>query len=234
MINNIILLIKASIFWLVFIFFTILLTLPLIFLRIFGYKPAFLVAKLWAFIVIKTLQYICGIKYKIYGNSSIEGTFIFSKHQSTWETIFFLLVIPNPIFIVKRELMYIPFFGWCLYLLKNISIDRASGRSAIKKMILETQKSLEKGFSVILFPEGTRIMSGEKTKIKQGGIVIAKSLKIPIIPITHNAGEFWPKHSFIKYPGTIKILFGKPISIDKKTSEEFKSEIEKWMDQKIS
>ena len=234
MINNIILFIRASIFWLIFIFSTISLSLPLIVLRIFGYKAAFLVAKIWALIVVKTLQYVCGIKYELHGNFDIKNAFIFSKHQSTWETIFFLLVIPNPIFIVKRELMYIPFFGWCLFLLKNISIDRASGRSAIKKMISETKKSIEQGFSVILFPEGTRVDPGVQTMIKQGGIIMAKSLKIPIVPITHNAGEYWPKHSYAKYPGTIKILFGEPMRIEEKTSEEFKLEIENWMDQKIS
>ena len=100
-----------------------------------------------------------------------------SKHQSTLETILFLLIIPNPIFIVKKELMYIPFFGWCLYLLNNISIDRSSGRSAFEKMVTQTKKITEKGHTVILFPEGTRVPVENKTKLKQGGILMIKSLK---------------------------------------------------------
>ncbi len=232
--NKVVLFVRASIFWLIFILFTVLLSLPLIILRIFGYKAAFLIAKIWSIIIIKSLKYICGVKYELQGNLSFKNSLIFSKHQSTWETIFFLLVIPNPVFIVKKELMYIPFFGWCLYLLNNIPIDRASGKSAMRKMIVETKKSIEEGFSVILFPEGTRVKIGETTKIKQGGIILAKSLKIPIIPITHNAGEFWPKHSFIKYPGTIKVLFGEPINIEEKKDEEFKKRMENWMDQKLS
>ena len=191
-------------------------------------------AKVWAFTVIKTLQYICGIKYEIYGSLSKKKGIIFSKHQSTWETIFFLLVIPNPIFIVKKELVYVPFFGWCLYLLNNICIDRSAGGLMIKKMISETDQLLSKGFSVILFPEGTRVIVGQKTRLKQGGILMIKSLKLPVLPITHNAGKFWPKHSFIKYPGTIQIFFGEPINLGNKTTDTFKSEIETWMDKKIS
>ena len=126
--------------------------------------------------------------------------------------------------------MYIPFFGWCLYLLNNISIDRSSGRLAFEKMVIQTKKIIEKGHTVILFPEGTRVAVGNKTKLKQGGVLMIKSLNLPVIPITHNAGKFWPKHGFIKYPGTIQIFIGNPISLENKTLDSFREEIESWMD----
>ena len=230
MINNLILFVKGIIFWLIFLTSTILLAPVLIVLRIFGYKAAFLIAKFWAFLIIKSLQYICKIKYRIHGEIKDKKGVIFSKHQSTLETILFLLIVPNPIFIVKKELMYIPFFGWCLYLLNNISIDRSSGRLAFEKMVMQTKKITEKGYTVILFPEGTRVAVGNKTKLKQGGILMIKSLNLPVIPITHNAGKFWPKHGFIKYPGTIQIFIGNPISLENKTLDSFRVEIESWMD----
>tara|TARA_B100000686_G_scaffold239790_1_gene248179 strand:+ start:37100 stop:37807 length:708 start_codon:yes stop_codon:yes gene_type:complete len=233
MINNLYLFTKALLFWIIFASTTILLSFLLIFCRLFGYMPALYIAKLWAWISIISLKYICGISYKVDGLEKLtkRQNLIFSKHQSTWETIFFLLIIPKPIFIVKRELMYVPFFGWCLFLLKNISIDRENGSSAIKKMITETDKLYNNGFSIIIFPEGTRVAVDAKTEIKQGGIIMSKKLQLPILPVTHNAGLYWPRHSFLKYSGQIHMLIGNLINVSDINAS--KMEIEVWMDKKL-
>ncbi len=228
--NNFNLFFKGIVFWFIFLTSTISLTPILILFRVFGYNSALKIAKLWAYITIKSLKYICKIKYVVHGDIKDKSGIIFSKHQSTWETIFFLLIIDNPIYIVKKELLYIPFFGWCLYLLNNISIDRTAGRSTVRKMVEQTQESSKKGYTVILFPEGTRVAASDKTKLKQGGLLMIESLNLPVIPITHNAGEFWPKHSFIKFPGTIEVFIGDSMKLEDKSLNDFRKEIELWMD----
>lgn len=233
MISTFFLIFKASLFWVSFIIITTALSPICIFLRFFGYKASFMTAKFWAYLTIKLLKILCGINYKIKNGFTTKNFLYFSKHQSTWETIFYLLVIEKPIFIVKKELMYIPFFGWCLYLLNNISINRSAGLKSLNKMIIESKKALEKGFSIIVFPEGTRAKFGVKTSLKNGSFIMAKSLNCPIIPITHDSGKCWPKHSYIKFPGIINLVVGKEQYLDNKSLEDFKLEIERWMDSEI-
>ena len=226
---------KSLIFWIIFLISILLLSPVLIFLRIFSYSLALSIAKVWASIIIKSLKFFCNLEYKITGkkNLNFSDNIVFSKHQSTWETIFFILLIPKPVFVVKKELMFIPLFGWCLYLLGNIGIDRNSGRKAIKKMMLDGNNLIKKGHTIIVFPEGTRVSCKSKTVIKKGGLLMTKSMNLGVIPITHNAGKYWPKHSFIKYPGTIKMIIGKPIPSQVVSSHDFKNQIEKWMDKAI-
>ena len=226
---------KSLIFWIIFLISILLLSPVLIFLRIFSYSLALSIAKIWAFIIIKSLKFFCSLEYKIIGkkNLNFSDNIIFSKHQSTWETIFFILLIPKPVFVVKKELMFIPLFGWCLYLLGNIGIDRNSGHKAIKKMILDGNNLIKKGHTIIVFPEGTRVSCKSKTVIKKGGLLMTKSMNLGVVPITHDAGKYWPKHSFIKYPGTIKMIIGKPIPSQTVSSRDFKNQIEKWMDKAI-
>ena len=226
---------KSLIFWIIFLISILLLSPVLIFLRIFSYSLALSIAKIWAFIIMKSLKFFCNLEYRIIGkkNLNFSGNIIFSKHQSTWETIFFILLIPKPVFVVKKELMFIPLFGWCLYLLGNIGIDRNSGHKAIKKMILDGNNLIKKGHTVIVFPEGTRVSCKSKTVIKKGGLLMTKSMNLGVVPITHDAGKYWPKHSFIKYPGTIKMIIGKPIPSQTVSSRDFKNQIEKWMDKAI-
>lgn len=226
---------KSLIFWIIFLISILLLSPVLIFLRIFSYSLALSIAKIWAFIIMKSLKFFCNLEYTIIGkkNLNFSGNIIFSKHQSTWETIFFILLIPKPVFVVKKELMFIPLFGWCLYLLGNIGIDRNSGHKAIKKMILDGNNLIKKGHTIIVFPEGTRVSCKSKTVIKKGGLLMTKSMNLGVVPITHDAGKYWPKHSFIKYPGTIKMIIGKPIPSQTVSSRDFKNQIEKWMDKAI-
>lgn len=223
---------QSILFWLIFILFTIILSPLLIILRPFSYNFALSIAKIWANIIIISARQICGLHYRLAGASNLKNSnsIIFSKHQSAWETIFFLKLIEKPIFIVKRELTYIPLFGWCLYLLNNISINRKSGKTAMKKMITESEELMRKGFRIIIFPQGTRVGFNCKTEIKKGGLVMVKSLNLSIIPIKHNAGKFWGKSSFLINPGIINIVIGSPMVTDNISSGVLKSQIELWMD----
>ena len=130
---------------------------------------------------------------------------IISRHQSAWETIFLAAFVQKPIFILKKELLMIPIFGWCLYLLKNISIDRANGRSSLRKIIKSCGEHVDKNRTLIIFPEGTRIAYGEQSILKKGIFKILDVLKMQSILMNHDAGKFWSKNSLIIKPGVICI-----------------------------
>ena len=130
---------------------------------------------------------------------------IISRHQSAWETIFFAAYIDKPIFILKKELLMIPLFGWCLYLLKNIAINRSDGISSLKKIMSSCDDHICNGRTLIIFPEGTRVPYGKNIEIKNGVLKILNSLKLPSLVINHNAGKFWEKNSFLIKPGTVII-----------------------------
>ena len=134
-----------------------------------------------------------------------KHSIIISRHQSAWETIFYAAYIPRPVFILKKELLMIPLFGWCLYLLKNISIDRSDGISSLKKIMRSCDDHVNSGRTLIIFPEGTRVLYGKNIEIKKGVLKIIDSLKLPSMVINHNAGKFWNKNSFLIKPGIITI-----------------------------
>jgi len=134
-----------------------------------------------------------------------EHSIIISRHQSAWETIFFAAFLEKPIFILKKELLMIPIFGWCLYLLKNISIDRSDGISSLKKIMRSCDDHISSGRTLIIFPEGTRVPYGKNVEIKKGILKILESLKLSSIVVNHNAGKFWSKDSMLIKPGTVRI-----------------------------
>ncbi len=191
---------------------------------------------LWPKINIVAAKYILGIKYKVIGienlnNSIMENRIICSNHQSTWETFFFASCLPKPIcFIFKKELLYIPFFGWGIFLLDMIHIDRKSGKNALENIIENVSHQQKLGRWIAFFPEGTRTSPGEEKPYKIGAAILSKKFNIPIIPITHNAGDFWGKNSFLKKPGTISIVIGKIILPDNKKPEEIIKEVKKCIE----
>jgi 1-acyl-sn-glycerol-3-phosphate acyltransferase len=131
-----------------------------------------------------------------------------AKHQSTWES-FFLCGFFQPLSqVVKRELLYVPFFGWAMAMLKPIAIDRSNPKAALKQLAKLGHKRLGQGAWVLVFPEGTRIPPGQIGKFSRGGASLAVNANLPVLPIAHNAGEFWPKRGWSKTPGTVQVVIG--------------------------
>lgn len=156
-----------------------------------------------------------------------------SNHSSTWETFVLQSFLPPLVWVVKRELLFIPFFGWGLRAMNAIALKRGTGRQAIKQLVDEGSSRMQQGRTVMIFPEGTRVPPGEKRPYKAGGAILAEQTKFPILPIAHNAGNFWPRHSWIKWPGKIKVVIGPLIQAeDKKTSQIIK-EVEQWIVPKV-
>ncbi|HLA30765.1 MAG TPA: lysophospholipid acyltransferase family protein [Pseudomonas sp.] len=168
------------------------------------------VIQTWCRCAVWLAKVVAGIRYEVTGLENIpeRPCVILAKHQSTWET-FFLCGFFEPLSqVVKRELLYVPFFGWAMAMLKPIAIDRSNPKAALKQLAKLGHKRLEQGAWVLVFPEGTRIPAGKIGKFSRGGASLAVNAKLPVLPIAHNAGEFWPKLGWRKTPGTIQVVIG--------------------------
>ncbi len=186
----------------------------------------------WAHIIVAWLQLTCGLRYRVIGRENIPPgpCVILSKHQSAWETIAFQTIFPPQIWVLKRELLWIPFFGWGLAAVSAIAIDRGAGREALKQLVVQGKDRLARGLWVVIFPEGTRTAPGERGKYHIGGAWLATHTSATVLPVAHNAGEFWPKNSLLKHPGTITVSIGKPIDAAGMRPDELNKKVEEWIE----
>jgi 1-acyl-sn-glycerol-3-phosphate acyltransferase len=168
-------------------------------------------------------RYLCRVTYEVIGRENlIQGPAIFaSNHQSTWETLAFNVFLPQHIWILKRELIRIPIFGWTLNLLSPIAIDRSDKKAAVMQVLEQSVERVKDGFWIMVFPEGTRLPPGSKEAYKTGVARMAIRLNLPVVPIAHNAGHIMPRRSFWLYPGKVTVRIGKPIYPNNSTPEEF-------------
>ena len=234
-----VLIIRSLLFWLGFVFNVLVFGLLIVLLFFTPSSFRLKIARIWSYTNNLLLKIFCGIDFKVEGreNLNVKTAIILSKHQSTWETLALHSFTPYVHWVFKRELMYIPVFGWALALTDPIGINRGAGRAAIKQLITEGKKKLDAGKWMVLFPEGTRTAPGKTKKYKIGGALLAEKSGYPVIPIAHNAGEFWPRHSFIKWPGTISVVIGPAIESKGRSAEEINKEVFDWIEaamQKIS
>jgi 1-acyl-sn-glycerol-3-phosphate acyltransferase len=156
---------------------------------------------------------------------------LLSKHQSTWETFFYPTFMPRELcYVFKRELLYVPFFGWGIGLLDMIHIDRSKGTDAFEAVVRQGSQKLAQGRWIIMFPEGTRIPVGQTGRYKSGGARLAVRTGAPVIPIAVNAGEVWPKRPWIKRPGLVTVSIGPPIKTEGKTPDAVNQEVEAWIE----
>ncbi len=187
----------------------------------------------WGMTNLWLLKWICGLSYRIKGEEYLPdgGSIIMAKHQSTWETIALRGILPPAqSWILKQELMQIPLFGLGLKFAKSIAIDRSAGRKAAIKVVTEGVERLNEGRNVIIFPEGTRTAPGERKKYSIGGGLLAERSGAAVVPIAHNAGNFWRRRDVKKYPGTIDVVVGAPIESDGKKASEIMREVEDWIE----
>ena len=186
----------------------------------------------WAFVSMWWLALTCGLRYRVIGAHNIpqQSCVLLSKHQSAWETIAFQVIFPPQIWVMKRSLMWIPFLGWAFAALRVIAIDRGAGREALKQLLSQGKKRLAKGLWVVIFPEGTRIAPGKKGKYHIGGAWLAVDSQALVVPVAHNAGEFWQRNAYIKTPGVITVSIGEPISPKNKTPEQLNQMVEQWIE----
>jgi len=158
---------------------------------------------------------------------------LMAKHQSAWETVFMQATFPPQCWIVKKELLWLPFVGWGLLGIRAIAIDRSSGTSARDQIVEQGAKRMAQGMCVSIFPEGTRIPVGKRGRYGLGGALLAARTGAPVIPIAHNAGEFWGRYAFRKHAGTVRVFVGKPIETAGRDALSINRELEEWIENRM-
>ncbi|WP_322047797.1 lysophospholipid acyltransferase family protein [Paraburkholderia sp. J67] len=187
----------------------------------------------WCRSTLFVARWLNGIQYRVEGMENLPDgpAVLLSKHQSAWETLAFPALMPKPMcYVFKRELVYVPFFGWALGMLKMIKIDRKEGKHAFASVTRQGKARMAEGAWVIMFPEGTRTPVGSQGKYKTGGARFAIATGAPVVPIAHNAGRVWPRNSFMKYAGIVTVSIGKPIDTTGLTPDEVNKRVEKWIE----
>jgi 1-acyl-sn-glycerol-3-phosphate acyltransferase len=199
-------------------------------------KIGYALARSWGLQIVRLAKLICGIDYNILGMENLPSTpsIVMAKHQSAWETVSLLAFMPRASWIIKRELVYVPFVGWALASLKSIAIDRKSGKNARDQILEQGREYLAAGQWVIIFPEGTRVAPGQKGRYGIGGAWLASQTGTPIVPIAHNAGELWRRNAFIKSAGTVTMSIGPVIETKDKTSLEIIRQVEAWIENEMA
>jgi 1-acyl-sn-glycerol-3-phosphate acyltransferase len=231
-----ILFLRSLVFTLTMIVFTMFFAFLCFLFAPLPYEKRYYLTGLWNRFIINMLRVVCGVRYQIKGYENLPDApaIVLSKHQSAWETIFLYYALPRPlVYVFKKELLYIPFFGWGIALLRMIPIDRSKTKDAFAQVVEQGRQRLATGKWIIMFPEGTRSRVGMQGKYKSGGARLAVETKVPVIPIALNAGECWPKNSFIKKPGVITVSIGKPIPSEGRTPNELIQEVEKWIESEM-
>lgn len=190
----------------------------------------------WTTMVLGWLRVTCGISCRVRGRENLpaEPCVVLVKHESTWETLFMQRLFVPQATLIKRELLYIPFFGWAFWLLRPIAIDRSSGRKALMSLIEEGGKRLAAGIWVVLFPEGTRTEPGHVRDFQIGGAALIEATNTPVVVVAHNAGRCWPAHKLAKTPGIIDVVISEPFSTEGKNRREINELSSSWMRETMS
>ena len=189
----------------------------------------------WSRLITGAAALICGGRDRVIGAEHIprEPWVILSKHQSAWETLAWQTIFPPQVWVMKRELLWIPFFGWGLAMLSPIAINRGSGSKALRQMAEQGKQRLAAGFNIVIFPEGTRVAPGTRGTYHPGGAWLTVKTGALALPVAHNAGECWRKNAFIKQPGLITVSIGKPITSQGLTAAELNQRIEGWIESEM-
>lgn len=189
----------------------------------------------WSRLITGAAALICGVRYRVIGAENIprEPCVILSKHQSAWETLAWQTIFPPQVWVMKRELLWIPFFGWGLAMLSPIAINRGSGSKALRQMAEQGKERMAAGFYIVIFPEGTRVAPGARGTYHPGGAWLTVKTGALALPVAHNAGECWRKNAFIKQPGLITVSIGKPIASQGLSAAELNQRIEQWIESEM-
>jgi 1-acyl-sn-glycerol-3-phosphate acyltransferase len=197
------------------------------------WRGRFALARLWANVLLIALRLICGLGYRVEGRENIPAggaCIALMKHSSSWETFAQAALLPPQVWVLKRELTWIPFIGWGLYFLRCIAIDRGAGGAAVRHLIVQGRERLAEGKWIVVFPEGTRMRPGETRRYGVGGAAVAADAGVPVLPVAHNAGYFWPRRGLLKKAGCIRVVIGAPIATQGRDPREINEEAQRFIE----
>lgn len=197
-----------------------------------GHRAALYTARAWARVMLRWVEIACGIRYEVRGMEHVPAgpAVIMAKHQSAWETLYIEATFPYQCWIIKKELLWLPFVGWGLWAVRSIAIDRKSGVTAREQIVAQGAERLRDGLWVTIFPEGTRVAVGRRGRYGIGGATLAARTGMPILPIAHNAGEFWGRYAFRKHAGTVQVVIGPVIETAGRDPVAVTREVEAWIE----
>ena len=195
----------------------------------------FFAVRCWALANLWLLRVLCRVSWEVEGSENLprEPSLVLMKHFSAFETIAQALLFPRQTWMLKRELLYLPVFGWGLAAMRCIGVDRARGGKAIRSVIRQGRTRIEEGLWVVVFPEGTRVAPGETGKYAPGGSMIASAARCPVVPVAHNAGDHWPRRSSVKTPGTIRIVIGPPLDPRVLGARDLTNRAREWIESQV-
>ncbi len=197
------------------------------FRKLYGFARAWAGSNLWM------LKILCGLDWTVIGAERIprEGAHVSMwKHTSSWETIAQMIVMPPQAWVLKREILWIPLVGWASWCLKCIAIDRGAGHRAVNQVLDQGRKRLADGIWILVFPEGTRMAPGETRKYGVSGALLASQAGVKIVPVAHDAGDYWPRRGLVKKPGVVRVVIGEPIEAAGRDARELNAEVQGWIE----
>lgn len=209
------------------------LMIALLFFTPFPFR--FGIARTWGKSMLVAGRWLCGLRYEIEGRENIpdQPSVIMIKHTTVFETYAQLAIFPPQTWVLKRELQWIPMFGWGLAAMKPIAIDRSAGVQAVQQVVEQGKDRLADGIWVTIFPEGTRMPLGETKRYGVSGALLACEAQVPVVPVAHNAGDFWPRRGLKKEPGLIRVVIGPPIEPGTKSPKDLNLEVQAWVEAKM-
>jgi 1-acyl-sn-glycerol-3-phosphate acyltransferase len=213
-------------------------TLLILLVRVLGGKGVqrYAIAQQWLTLSVEAARVIMGVRYRVQGQEHLpvgetSPAILLVKHQSTYETFLMPAIMPHPLaYVFKKELLYVPFFGWSIGSLDMIHIDRSQRAKAFAKVVEQGKALLDRGVWVIMFPEGTRIPRGQRGSYKSGGTRLAIATGAPVIPVAVTSAKCWPRKAFIKHPGVVDVSIGQPIPSVGREADELMREVENWIE----
>jgi 1-acyl-sn-glycerol-3-phosphate acyltransferase len=198
----------------------------------FSTRAAYAAARGWCRLMLTLCRILCGLGFEVRGQEHIpaQPAVVLLKHSSAWETMATLAIFPWQTWVLKRELLWIPIIGWAMWAMKAIVINRSLGRSAVRQVLRQGKDSLASGRCVVIFPEGTRMPPGTTRPYGVSGALLASRTGCPIIPVAHNAGDFWPRRGLLKRPGTISVVIGPPLETTDRTPQQINEQAQRWVE----
>ena len=203
---------------------------------LFGWLPfrqLYRFARAWASTNFWLLKILCGLDWTIESAERIprEGAHVTMwKHTSTWETLAQMIVFPPQAWVLKRQILWIPLVGWATWLLKCIAIDRGAGHRAVNQVLDLGRERLAAGIWVLIFPEGTRMAPGETRKYGMSGALLASQAGVKLVPVAHDAGDYWPRRGLVKRPGVVRVVIGPPIESAGRDPRQLNAEVQSWIE----